>query len=375
MSLTTEEPLVEESPAELAQGNGHGPVPQRPVQKKNKSKRGLVLAVLAVVAVVAIIAGVFYWKEASKYESTDDAYVEGHVVPIGAQVEARVLAVHVTDNQMVHQGDLMIELDPTEYQLTLEQAQGSLEGMKGRLAQAQSQILLAKAQRDQAQAELESAKTNFDNADAQLKRYESLDPRARSKEQYDDATASQLSAKAQVDEATAKLAASETQIVTSQAAVASAQGDVDKAVADVHSAETDLSYCKILAPQDGRVTRKNVEPGAYITKGEDLLALVPSDVWVVANFKETQLDRMRPGDRVEISVDSYPSKTFSGTVDSIQAGTGSRFSMLPAENATGNFVKVVQRVPVKINFDPGQTSDVNQPLVPGMSVEPKVELK
>ena len=371
MSVITEEPQ-----AAVVSGNGHAARTARVEPVKKTGKRNRVLVVLVLVAMVGIAAGAMYWVAAGNYETTDDAYIEGHVVPISAQIAARVSDVHIVDNQLVHKGDLLIELDPTEYQ----QGLGSIEGdarpaCKADWNRPRARCYWPKAQRDEAQAEVAVAQTAFDNADSDLKRYESLDPRARSIEQYDNATASQKSAKAQVDEAAAKLVAAQTQIDTSAAAVISAQGDVDKAQADVHSAETNLSYCRIVAPEDGRITRKNVEPGAYVTSGANLFALVPSDVWVVANFKETQLDQMRPGQKVTITIDAYPGKTFTGTVDSIQAGTGSRFSMLPAENATGNFVKVVQRVPVKIDLDPGQKLEDGQVLSPGMSVEPKVQLR
>ena len=287
----------------------------------------------------------------------------------------RVLAVHVADNQLVRQGDVLVDLDPTDYQVAIDQAKGSLAAMEGKQREAEAQIPAAQAQRDEARAQLEAAQTNFDNADRDLKRFESLDERARSKQQYDSAIATQKSDWAAVEQARAKVTSAESQITTAQAAALAAKGDVEKATADLHRAEVNLGYCQIKATEDGRVTRKNVEPGAYVTPGEALFAIVPPEVWVVANFKETQLNYMRAGQPVTVHLDAYPGHDFNGHVDSIQSGTGSRFSMLPAENATGNFVKIVQRIPVKIVLDQDQNDDLTRSLVPGMSVEAEVKVR
>jgi membrane fusion protein (multidrug efflux system) len=165
-------------------------------------------------------------------------------------------------------------------------------------------------------------------------------------------------------------------VVSADASVIAARGDYQKAQADTNRAVVNLGYCKILAPCDGRITNKNVDPGMYVTSANQLFAIVPTDVWVIANFKETQLDLMRPGQPVSIHIDAYPDQDFKGTVQSIQAGTGSRFSVIPAENATGNFVKVVQRVPVKITFDAEVNgADSGELLSPGMSAEPTVRVR
>jgi membrane fusion protein (multidrug efflux system) len=338
-----------------------------------RRKRNRLPMIVLIILLVGAAVGSIYWLHARHFESTDDAQIEGHIVPISAQVAARVLTVNVQDNQVVKKGDLLVTLDPTDYQVAIDQAQGTLAAMQGKLRQAQAEIPAAVAGRDEAQAELDAAQTNFENADSDLKRYESLDERARSKEQYDNATAAQKSAKAQVEQAKAKLTSAESDIATAQAAAVAAQGDVEKAQADLKRAQVNLDYTRITASEDGRVTRKNVEPGSYVGVGAALLALVPKDVWVVADFKETQLTDMKPGQPVDISVDAYPDRTLTGHVESFQAGTGSRFSMLPPENATGNFVKVVQRVPVKILIDSGQSDDMV--LAPGMSVEPEVRVR
>ena len=234
--------------------------------------------------------------------------------------------------------------------------------------------------REESRAEVAVAEANAQRwAQSDHDRYVDASTRgtagAISKQQLDNATATWRSTEAQVQQARAKLAASDAQIATAQAAVEGARGDLEKAAADVHRAAVNLSYCTLTAPEDGRITKKNVEPGSYVQTGQNLFAIVPPEFWVVANFKETQLDRVRPGQPVKVFIDAYPEKEFTGHVESIQSGTGSRFSVLPAENATGNYVKVVQRVPVKITFDPGQIEDAAHPLAAGMSAVPEVKVR
>jgi len=361
------EPLIPNAAAVAAVP---APTPRRPMHR-----RPLLMILVIGLAVAGAIAGIQYWIHAQHYESTDDATLEGHVIPISAQVPARVLAVHVQDNQLVKQGDVLVDLDPTDYQVAIDQARGSLAAMQGKLTEAEAQVPAAGAERDEARAALDAAQTNFEKADRDLKRFESLDDRAVSKQQLDSSTSVQKSDWAAVEQARAKLASAESQIATAQAVVVAARGDVEKAAADLQRAQVNLGYCQIKASEDGRVTRKDVEPGAYVTSGQALLALVPPEVWVVANFKETQLTNMRPGQPVTIHLDAYPDHEFVGHLDSIQSGTGARFSMLPAENATGNFVKIVQRVPTKVVFDQNQSDDPTRALVPGMSVEVEVKVR
>lgn len=331
------------------------------------------LGFLVVAALAA--AGIAFWRNTLHYESTDDAFIDGRVIAISPQVSARVSRVPVNDNALVRKGDILIELDAADYQVALDQARAANASAEGKLQQARSGIAVAQAMRDQIRAEIESVRSTYENAEGDLRRYEALDERARAKQKYDSAIAAQKSAKAKVAETAAKLATAEAQITTAEAVMISAKGDLEKASADVHRAELNIGYCRIIAPEAGRITRKNVEAGANVIAGQPLLALVPAEVWIIANFKETQLDLVRPGQPVTISVDAYPDRALTGKVDSVQAGTGARFSVLPAENATGNFVKIVQRVPVKIVLDPGMIADPDRPLVPGMSVAPKVRVR
>jgi membrane fusion protein (multidrug efflux system) len=346
--------------------------------RKTSRKRPVLLGLLLVLMVGGAIAGTLYWLHARQFESTDDAAIEGRVIPISPQVPARVQAVRVEDNSPVHKGDVLVELDPTDYRVALEQARATEAAARGRLDEAKAQIAAATAGRDEAEADIAVAEANAGNAASDLKRYQDVaesNPAAVSKQQLGNVVATQRSTQALVAQAKAKLAAAEAKTLTAQAAVEGAQGDLAKASADVHRADVNLTYCTITAPEDGRITRKNVEPGSYVQTGQALLALVPPDVWVTANFKETQLEQVRPGQSVNVTVDAYPAQRFTGKVDSIQSGTGSRFSVLPAENATGNFVKVVQRVPVKITLDPGQAQDKDRVLAPGMSVVPEVKVR
>lgn len=359
-------------------GEGSDGVVRTPAERRpagRRSRRPVFLGLLAVLAVAGIVVGSIYAVHASHYESTDDAFIDGHVVSISPQVPALVKAVHVDDNTLVKKGDVLVELDPTDYQVALEQAQATQTAMKGQLEQANAQVTAAKAAVQEAQAELDVKLSDQQNVDADYKRYQELNKTtgAVSKQQLDASAAAERSAAAEVERAKAQLAEAQSQTETAQANVIAAKGNLDKAAADVQRAQVNLGYCTITAPCDGHITRKSVEPGSYVETGQNLFAIVPSDVWVTANFKETQLERMKMGQRVTISVDAYPGVEFYGHIDSIQSGTGSRFSVLPAENATGNFVHVVQRVPVKIvlDGDPGDR-DPSHPLSPGMSAEPEV---
>ncbi len=355
--------------------NGEGRLAPSPV--RNRRRVPLPLIVLFLVMLVAGVIAAIVYVAGHGYESTDDSFIEGHVVTISPQVSGLVKAVKVNDNVLVTKGQVMIELDPADFQVALDQATASQAAMQGKLLQARAEIVSAGAYRDEAKHEVDVATANAENAKADDDRFKQLaarTPGAVSKQQLDSAEAANRSNQAQVAQARAKLAAAEADIDTKKATAVAAEGDVQKAAADVHKAAVNLGYCTIVAPQAGRVTRKSVEPGSYIQAGEQLFAIVPSDVWVTANFKETQLDRMRVGQPVELAVDAFPELKFRGRVDSIQSGTGSRFSVLPAENATGNFVKVVQRVPVKIDLD-GAAGDSDHVLAPGMSVETTVDVR
>jgi membrane fusion protein (multidrug efflux system) len=428
-------------------------------------RRPTVLVIAAIVLLIATIAGIRYWLYSRSHESTDDAFIDGHIIQISPKASGYVAKIYVDDNQQVKAGDLIVEIDARDYQTRLEQAKAALAAgiarenearatvaltratgsagvqqatatvqrmrstvgasraaaasSQGRASQAESAIATAEANLQQARSQVTAAEAEATRANDDVGRYQQLLAKDEiSRQQLDRATATAKTANAQVESArqrvvaataqvsearSSQLAASETarqtqvQIGGAQASVSEALGGlaqaktasqkiaVSEAQAQtagatteqlrtaVQQAELELSYTKIYAPEDGRITRKSVEEGALVQIGQPLLAIVPGDVWVTANFKESQIGRMVPGQPVEISVDAYPDKVFKAHVDSIQAGTGSRFSLLPPENATGNYVKVVQRVPVKIVFD--EPPDPKHMLAPGMSVVPEVAVR
>ncbi|XHR28968.1 MAG: HlyD family secretion protein [Chthoniobacteraceae bacterium] len=333
-------------------------------------KRLLALGLL----IIAVAAGALYYKVAvAPYESTDNAFIEGHVTPVAPQIPGRVIRLLVEDNQEVKRGETLLEIDPSDYQVKVTQAQAGLAAAKSRLEQAKAQLSVDEAMQEQARAGLTAVEAESSRAQAELKRYQSVESRAVSRSQVDVAETQARSAAAQVEVARAKVLGAEAQLGLGRAGLQSAAADIAQAEAALRQAELNLSYTKLVAPDDGRVTRRSVEQGAYVQPGQALLAIVPHRLWVVANFKETQLEHMRPGQPVSIRIDAYPGRKFSGKVESIQTGAGARFSLFPPENATGNFIKVVQRVPVKIVFD--TAPDPALALGPGMSVEPAVRVK
>lgn len=414
---------------------------------------------------IAILAGFSYWLYARQYESTDDAFIDGDIVQISPKIPAYVKKVLVKSNQFVHKGDLLVELDPTDYEAKLEQAKAQLQAAQSQRDVAKATLDLTSktsvASRTQAESNLETAKTNVEQtrlaadskralidqseaaartAAANLGQVQAQVPQAESnlklaedeykrrlslfdrgdisqqaldqasnnlqaaRSQVNSMEKQVLAARSRVDEANAAVAtakenyrqslaqieltrsqvnesngrledaaAAPERVDVSSSQVDAAEAQIAAAETAVHQAELELSYTKIVAPEDGYVTKKNVEEGQLVQTGTPLMAISQSDeIWVVANFKETQLENMKVGQGVDIEVDAFPSKTFHGKVESFQAGTGSRFSMLPAENASGNYVKVVQRVPVKIVFDEQPDKIL---LAPGMSVVPTVKVR
>ncbi len=344
---------------------------------KGKKNSRLPLIILAIVVVVAAIGGGIWWFLHRNQTSTDDAYTEGRAVLMAPQVSGYVVTLAVNDNQFVHKGDLLVQIDPRPYAAARDLAQAQLQAAQGQLDNAKANLDLAKetfpARLRQAQAQAEQARAQQDKAQADLKRQRGIDPRATTQQDIDAAVAAARVASATTESQQANVEINRPvplNIDLVQTQVAQAQAQVAQAQAQLEQADLNLSYTHVVAPQDGRVTRRNVEMGNYLQSGTQIMALVTPEVWVTANFKESQLARMRPGQRVEFEVDAYPSLKLRGHVDSIQLGSGSRFSAFPAENATGNFVKIVQRVPVKVVIDEGL--DSNLPLPLGLSVVPTV---
>jgi membrane fusion protein, multidrug efflux system len=335
-------------------------------------RRRVMLIAGALVALAAVGVGARYYLWALHHESTDDAFIDGHVVHVAPQVGGRVLEVLVTDNQPVRVGDLLVKIDPADFRAKLDQATALSAASRSRLAQARAGLAVAEASQAQAAADVVAARADADNAAADLARYRATTTGAVSKQAVDAASTTTQRMAAQLVVAQKKTAAAGAQVELARSQIEAAEADVKAAAAAVEQARLQLSYTEIRAAEGGRVTTKNVEPGNYVQIGQELLALVSNDVWVTANFKETQLAHMRPGQPAVIYVDAY-GHDFHGHVDSVQASSGARFSLLPPENATGNYVKVVQRVPVKIVFD--DPAEGGFLLGPGMSVVPEVELR
>ncbi|PIJ48844.1 multidrug export protein EmrA [Erwinia sp. OLTSP20] len=346
--------------------------------RKRPGKKPLII--LAIIVLIMIIVALIYWLMTHNQETTDDAFTEGNAVTIAAKVSGYVTELAVNDNQRVKKGDLLLKIDPRDSEAQRDQAKAQLGLAEAQLHQAQAQLDLSRvqypAQRDQALAQQAQAEANYINAQADYRRQRGVDPRATSQRNIDAASAQLRSAKAQLASANAQLEVAsqvELQIRQQQTNVEARQQQVEQAKAQLNTALLNLSYSEVRAPYDGFVTKRNVNQGTLVQAGSSLFSLVSPDIWVIANFKESQLEHMNPGDKVDISVDGWPQLKLSGHVDSIQMGSGSRFSAFPAENATGNYVKIVQRVPVKIVIDNGL--DPNKPLPLGLSVEPTVTVK
>jgi membrane fusion protein (multidrug efflux system) len=345
----------------------------------------------------------------SPWESTDDAFLESRVTEVAPKVSGLVTGVYVRDNERVPAGRLLVEVDPRDWQDKVDRAQAGLALAQARRAGAQEHLRSAQittaAGKSQAQAEVERARQALAQAEAEaavaeaqrlrmaaeFERYQKLDARAISPQQLDLVRRNAEAAQAQVEASKTRVAAFRAAIAVAEAELASKEAgpfqvaeqaaEVRRATAEeaearavLAQAELDLSHTKVIAPVEGRVTRRSVETGNYVVPGQALLALVQPELWVVANFKETQLTRMRPGQPARIAIDARPGRWYPAHVDSIQAGSGARFSLLPPENATGNFVKIVQRVPVKIVLDSVPDALLGS-VGPGMSVEAEVRIR
>ncbi|HTT97413.1 MAG TPA: HlyD family secretion protein [Rhizomicrobium sp.] len=297
--------------------------------------------------VVLLIGGLIWWLIARQYEDTDDAFIDTHIVHLSPQVAGRVMRIAVNDNQLVHKGQLLVKIDPSD--------------MQARLEQAEAQEAQAETQYQQAVASARGAAAQAVSAQRDLDRYyylQKINPAAVAQQQVDQAYATAHNQEAQRDAASAQ--------------IAGALAQIKVAKANITTATLNLGYTEIVAPVDGHVAQRNVATGNYVSPGQDMMAIVPLELWVTANFKETQLALMRPGQHVSVSVDSCGGNDIDGHVQSIQRGAGQAFGILPPENATGNYVKVVQRVPVKIVLDRVPRDCV---LGPGMSVTPTVKVR
>jgi membrane fusion protein (multidrug efflux system) len=336
-------------------------------------KRPLAVLVAIVVVIGLVVAGTLFFMHSRSHEVTDDAFVDGQASQMAAQAPGRVVRLYVKDNQQVRRGDPLVDIDAADIQARVDQAQAGVLTAESRRDEAAAQVAAQKAGVAQAQAAARQAGAEATNAQQDLARFKDVDPDAVSRQQYDQAFAQARAARARLDAARGQERTAQAQVQAAEAQVRVAQAQVATARADLQAAQLQLGYTHVVAPIDGRVTKRAVEVGNVIAVGQPILALVGDDLWVTANFKETQLAKMHPGQAVAIAIDAYPDVEFAGHVDSVQRATGAYFSMLPAENATGNYVKVTQRVPVKITFD--RPEDVRRRAIgPGMSVKPSVAL-
>ena len=409
------------------------PSSKRPLPRR--TRRTLARIIVPIVILLILVGGYFLWKHFDAYESTDDAQIDGHINAISARISGNVIQVLTDDEKYVKAGDVLVRIDPNDYQVAvakaeadLADAEAALQGSRtdipitstntasqlktahsrsngpasAALVGAQRELDAAQARLDTAKAQVREAAANYKKAGDDVARYKLLVAKDEiSQQQYDTSVSTADAAKATLDARTAAVSEAEQNIKVAQSAVEEANTRIPQADASVQAAMTapqqvavsqsraksaqaqvaqrralldqaklNLSYCTIVAPVSGIVGKKTVEVGQNISPGQQLMAVVPlDDIWVTANFKETQLRRMKPGQVVKFSVDAY-SREYSGKVEGVGGASGSRFSLLPPENATGNYVKVVQRIPVRIDLEPGQNDDHR--LRPGMSVDPKV---
>jgi membrane fusion protein (multidrug efflux system) len=425
-ALDEEPPIVEAEPAASTAepaANAAKPVPDKP--RLALTRRTKVIA--GVIAFVVVLAGAYFLRNAFLYEDTDDAQVDGHVMPLSARVSGQVLEVQVIEGQLVHAGDVLVVIDPKDYKIAVDQAKANLADAEASAAgsiwnvpvtsatawsnldssgaavhNAEAGVQAAEQNLESARATLSQAEANADKTEADLVRYSQLVAKEDvSRQQYDQALAAAKSNRAGVASSAATVLAGEQalrqaegkllqsnadlrnaktapqQVSVARAKADAANAQVEQRKAQLDQAELNLSYVVIRSPVTGIIGKKNAEAGENVGIGQELVDVVPlDDVWVTANFKETQLEHMRPCQPVEIKVDAY-GRNWKAHVTNLGGGTGSVFSLLPPENATGNYVKVVQRVPVRIDFDrsPGQDFNAEGLLKPGLSVEPDVRVR
>jgi membrane fusion protein, multidrug efflux system len=347
---------------------------RKPLPRKTRIAIGLA------VGAVLVTTGIAYAIYSSHYVSTDDAYTDGRAITIAPHVAGYVSTLDVNDNEFVHKGQVLIQIECSDYLAARGHAQGALDAAQGQLAMAQSSLALAKitypAKFAAAQASLETQRADLSKAESEFLRQHNIPKEATTSHDIDFATADRNAAEGAVAQAQAQSVIAQPvalDIDQAQANVEELQGEVKRAQADLDQAKLNVGWCNVTAPQDGWITKRGVEKGDYVQVGQQVFSIVSPEVWVTANFKETELTHMRAGQPVSIDIDAYPNLKLKGHVDSIQLGSGGRFTAFPAENATGNFVKIVQRVPVKILIDSGM--DPKRPLPLNLSVEPTVTVQ
>lgn len=343
-------------------------------------RRPLFWIILIVVIAALAIGGTLYVLHARQFESTDDAFVDAHIVRIAPEVAGTLEQVENLDNRHVQAGQLLAVIQPNGPQAQLAEADAGVTQAQAQVQQAQAQVVAAQAQRDQARSQALAPIASADKAAQDLARYENLarlDRSAVAATQLDQARANARSTAAQAAAARRQVNSADAQIAVARKGVDAANSVVSARRAQVQQAKVTIGDLRLTAPVSGQVVNRSVNVGSYVGPGTQIMAIVPDAMWITANFKETQLQYMRVGQEVAIKVDAYPDLKFRGKVDSIQRGAGQAFALLPPQNATGNYVKVVQRVPVRILFVVGKDDPDprNYPIGPGMSVIPTVKVR
>ena len=352
----------------------------------NRRKKVIAFILFPIIIIIGAVVLFFYREYKTTHISTDDAFVDGRVHVIASKISGTVKAIYVNDNQFVKREDPILEIDSTDYEVKVKEAQAGLETEKAKLSEIRDKVDTAKKQLTGILASLEEARANLELQEANLRQAEVDFKRAESllkkevipREQYDKAKTTYDVAAAQVKAAKERIKQLEASLETQKAVIKQTetslipqQAQIQQKDAILKGVELSKSYTKIYSPSDGYIAKKSVEIGNQIQPGQPLMAVVPlNDIWITANYKETQLESVKPGQKVKIIVDTYPGKVFYGKVESVQAGTGAVFSLFPPENATGNYVKIVQRIPVKIILD--QSTDPSHNLRIGMSVVPTI---
>jgi membrane fusion protein (multidrug efflux system) len=356
---------------------------EKPNQRRKKAVTFILFPVIIVIGAVTLY---FYLQYKKTHISTDDAFVDGRVHAIASKIPGTVSAIHVKDNQFVKKSDLLLEIDSTDYEVKVKEARAGLETERAKLPEIRDRVDTVKKQLSEIIASLEASRANVELQEANLRQAEIDFKRAeillkkeviprdqydRAKTAYEIAVAQVKAAKDRVKQLEASLETQRAVIKQTESSLMPQHAQIQQKDAILKGAELNKSYTKIYTPSDGYISKKSVEIGNQIQPGQSLMAVVPlDDIWITANYKETQLERVKPGQKVKIKVDTYPSKVFHGKVDSVMAGTGAVFSLFPPENATGSYVKIVQRIPVKIVLDQG--TDPAHILRIGISVVPTI---
>jgi membrane fusion protein (multidrug efflux system) len=355
-------------------------------EKPSHRKKTVAFILFPAVIILGAVVLYFYREYKATHISTDDAFVDGRVHVIASKIPGTVKVIHIKDNQFVKRGGLILEIDPTDYGVKVKEAQAGLETEKAKLSEirdsvdtAKKQLIGITASLEEAKANLELQEANLRQAEVDFKRSEILfkkeviprDQYDKAKTTYDVAVAQVKAARERIKQLEASLETQKAVIKQTETSLIPQHAQIQQKDATLKVAELNKSYTKIYAPSDGYIAKRSAEVGNQIQTGQSLMAVVPlDDIWITANYKETQLEKVKPGQKVKIKVDTYPGKVFYGKVDSVMAGTGAVFSLFPPENATGNYVKIVQRIPIKIVLDQG--TDPSHNLRIGMSVVPTI---